>query len=154
MNSSIREKTGVCQWRNTKDALERFKNIQDKRRAKFIKFDIEAFYPSTSKALLKRTLKFAREITNICEEDTNLILHACQSFLFFNSSPWKKKDNTDNFDVTKGSFFGAKVSEIVGLYILKKITPIFGTGSVGLYRDNRLGVLKESGPHVTEKEKP
>ena len=53
-----------------------------------------------------------------------------------------------------GSFFGAKVSEIVGLYILKKITPIFGTGSVGLCTEDRLGVLIESGPHVTEKEKP
>ena len=61
VNSNIREKTGLCQWRSTKNALEWFKNIQDTSRAKFIKFDIEAFYPS------------AKEGTKICKRDNKYL---------------------------------------------------------------------------------
>ena len=52
-----------------------------------------------------------------------------------------------------GSYSSAEFSEVVGLYILKKITPIFGTGCVGLYRDDGLGILNESGPECDRKRK-
>ena len=37
---------------------------------------------------------------------------------------------------------------MVGLYILNKISPIFGRENVGLYRDDGLAVLKKSGPET------
>ena len=45
-----------------------------------------------------------------------------------------KKDNPD-FDVTMGSYDGAGVYELVGLYILYILTKEFGHDKIGLYRD-------------------
>ena len=40
------------------------------------------------------------------------------------------------FDVTMGSYDGAEVCELVGLYLLSKLTPQMGIKNVGLYRDD------------------
>ena len=64
--------------------------------------------------------------------------------MFSNNQIWEKKQSPD-FDVTMGSYDGAECCEIVGLFILSKLEPIFGQ-HVGLYRDDGLGVLCHSGP--------
>ena len=57
-----------------------------------------------------------------------------------------KKDNPD-FDVTMGSYDGAGVYELVGLYILYILTKEFGHDKIGLHRDDGLGCfLNLSGP--------
>ena len=48
-----------------------------------------------------------------------------------------------------GSFHGAEVCDLVGLYILDKLKSIFG--NCGLYRDDGLGVIDLSKPLVYEK---
>ena len=63
-------------------------------------------------------------------------MEARRSILFMEGKPWVKKSNPD-FDVTMGSFDGAEISEIVGLYILSFLHQIPGFNG-GLYRDNRL----------------
>ena len=73
-------------------------------------------------------------------------MHACKSLLFHNNTTWVK--NTGTFDITMGSYHGAEACELVGLYILNKISPIFGRENVGLYRDDGLAVLKKSGPET------
>lgn len=51
-----------------------------------------------------------------------------------------KKEN-ESFDVTMGSYDGAEVCELVGLFILSKLTNVAGMDSIGLYRDDGLAVL-------------
>ena len=48
-----------------------------------------------------------------------------------------------------GSNDGTKISELFGLLMLSKLVHLFQDNSVGLYRDNRLGVLSVlSGPET------
>ena len=67
--------------------------------------------------------------------------------MFHEGEPWQKKKG--NFDVAMGSFDGAEICELIGLYILDKITkgknPIFPPGDVGLYRDDGLAVVRTRG---------
>ena len=59
---------------------------------------------------------------------------------------WLKKDNPD-FDVTMGSFDGAEVCELVGLYLLDVLSEEFGDNKIGLYRDDGLSCFQNlSGP--------
>ena len=59
-----------------------------------------------------------------------------------------KKDNPD-FDITMGSYVGAEVCELVGLYILDILTKEFGHNKIGLYRDDRLGCFQNnSSPEI------
>ena len=50
-------------------------------------------------------------------------------------------------DVAMGSFDGAEICELVGLYILHGLCAKYGKDSIGLYRDDGLAVFKNiSGP--------
>ena len=44
------------------------------------------------------------------------------------------------FDVTMGSF--DKICELIGLYLLSKLTSVLGDKGVGLYRDDGLAVVR------------
>ncbi len=46
------------------------------------------------------------------------------------------------FDVTMGSFDGAELCELVGLFLLNELSQIFDKDHVGLYRDDGLMLLK------------
>ena len=60
-----------------------------------------------------------------------------------------KKNGNPLFDVTMGSFDGAEVCELVGLYLLNKIKSLLGSNNVGLYRDDGLAIVhKANGPKV------
>ena len=72
-------------------------------------------------------------------------MHSRESYLFSSNKTWVKKDTSD-FDVAMGSFDGAEICELIGLYILSKLTDIPSFNSVGLYRDDGLGVTNGSGP--------
>ena len=48
-----------------------------------------------------------------------------------------------------GSFDGAEVCELAGLYLLNKIKPLLGSSNVSLYRDDGLAIVhKANGPKV------
>ena len=48
-----------------------------------------------------------------------------------------------------GCFDGAEVCELVGLYILDKLSNVTDKNNIGLYRDDGLGILKNlSGPEM------
>ena len=51
-----------------------------------------------------------------------------------------KKDGL--FDVTMGAYDGAEVSELVGAFLLDKISEKYEKNSIGLYRDDGLSVFK------------
>jgi hypothetical protein len=52
-----------------------------------------------------------------------------------------KKSGDEQFDVTMGSYDGAKVCELDGTYLLSKLSPVLGRDSVGLYRDDGLAAI-------------
>ena len=98
---------------------------------------------SISQNLLNEALKFASNYTEITEADKEIIFHAKKSLLFNNGTPWSKKNSHDSFDVTMGSFDGAETCELVGSYLLCQLPETIRT-SVGLYRDDGLGIFRES----------
>ena len=47
-----------------------------------------------------------------------------------------------------GSYDGAEVCELVGLFLLHEINQNFSDGNMGLYRGDGLGTLTASGPEA------
>ena len=146
----LKEKLNVQQWRSTQDVINWFKEIKNKKTKVFYKFDIKSYYPSITKDLLKKALALASEISQpISKKDLEIIFHSCESFLFFKDEAWVKKGENGRFDVPMGSYNGAEISELCGLYILHKLTsgktPIFQKDQVGLYRDDGLAHIPEKG---------
>ena len=64
-----------------------------------------------------------------------------KSCLFNDKEHWGKKESTNLFDVTMGSYDGAGTCELVGSFLLHQITHKHGE-NFGLYRDDGLGALK------------
>ena len=146
INNEIRKSTRLLQWRNTPAVISWFKNFPNKERCKFLAFDIVDFYPSISEKLLNDALAFARQFVEITDEEINIINHCRKSLLFNKDSAWTKS-NGSLFDVTMGSFDGAEVCEVVGLFILNLISRLVGNNNIGLYRDDGLAILENaSGP--------
>ena len=90
---------------------------------------------------------FLFQYHSFTEENMSIIYNARKSFLFFNNQPWEKKNNT-TFDVTMGSYDGAEICELVGLYILNKLEDIIPQKQLGIYRDDGLAVVQGSGPEL------
>ena len=65
------------------------------------------------------------------------------------------KSNGSLFDVTMGSYDGAEVCELVGLFILHQLSQLVGVKNIGLYRDDGLAILENAlGPtleHIKKK---
>ena len=132
------------QWRSSASVLDWFSNLKEKKKSTFVKFDIVGFYPNISMDLLSRSLLFAKsKVPEICQQDIDIIFHARRAFLFHAGDTWVKKAQPE-FDVPMGSFDGAEVCEIVGLYLLQKISDsgLFHKGEFGLYRDDGLGITR------------
>ena len=76
---------------------------------------------------------FAKTLTEIPDETVKVIMHSRKSLLFSDRKTCVKQTNHE-FDVPMGSYDGEELCEIVGIYILHKLEPIFGKNNVGLYR--------------------
>ena len=101
------------------------------------------FYPSITEKLLCKALDFANSYRPISTHERNIIIHAKRSLLFSDNTPWEKKASNDRFDVTMGSFDGAETCELVGCYILSRLTQKYGN-NIGLYRDDGLSVFNKA----------
>ena len=112
-----------------------------------MKFDSEEYYPSISQKLLLESINYAKTLTDISDDETN-IMHAREALLFDHNDVWVKKGKQSSlFDVTMGSYDGSEICEITGLFMLKKLAERFGKDNIGLYRDDGLALLrKSSGP--------
>ena len=84
-------------------------------------------------------LKFANKYTSITNEDINIFMQAKNSLLFHKGKIWRKK-GTGGFDNMMGSFDGAEICEIVGLYLLSMIKTLHM--DTGLYRDDGLSITR------------
>ena len=69
--------------------------------------------------------------------------------LFGKNSTWIK-NNGSLFDVTMGSFDGAELCKLVGLFLLSGLASIIGKSNVGLYRDDSLAILENTPGPDTE----
>ena len=49
----------------------------------------------------------------------------------------------DLFDVAMGAYDSAQVCELVGTFLLEKISEICNKGDIGFYRDDVLAVLRK-----------
>ena len=119
-----------------------FKSIPNKAQHTFTIFDIAEFYPSIKENLLKKAINFAKQHTNVSEQDIKIIMHARKS-LFWQENTLGKKDTKGTFDVTMGSYDGAEVCELVGAYILNTLATKHDKEQIGLYRDDGLAVFKD-----------
>ena len=146
INGDVKQKTGVNQWKSTKDVIDWFNAIEDKNQYTFTMFDIKDFYPTIRESLLKEALDFAKTHTKITKKDIDTIMHARKSLLFNEEQVWIKR-NGGLFDVTMGAYDGAEVCELVGTYLLNLIGQKWDKNEVGLYRDDGLAISKNrSGP--------
>ena len=63
---------------------------------------------------------------------------------------WIKKQS-NNFDVTKGSCGGAKVCELIRIFMLSLIGDKYNPNNIGLYRADGLAVFKNTSSPQSEK---
>ena len=152
INSQVLKAIEVNQWRSTSTVVQWFKNIENKPDSKFIQFDIVDFYPSISEPLLKKALAWASTYVEITDKEMKIIMNARKSMLFNNHDVWIKKGENPLFDVTMGSYDGAEICELVGLYLLfESLAQLFGKENVGLYRDDGLAVVKNLSGSQTDR---
>ena len=102
-------------------------------------FDIVTYYPSITELLLLEALNFASKITTISNDDINLFKQAKNSLLFHRGKVWRKK-GTGTFDNTMGSFDGAEICELVGIYLLSIVRGL--TIDSGVYRDDGICITR------------
>ena len=60
INSKIKDISSANQWQETSTVMKWFKNIKNKKKCVFIKFDIEEFYSSILKELLMKATTSAK----------------------------------------------------------------------------------------------
>lgn len=133
----VREKTNLEQWINSDSVIKWFGDLQDKDQLSFIQFDICEYYASIRENLLEDSLNFAARYVKITREEKKIIHQARKTLLFSNGKPWNKKTNKD-FDVTMGSWDGAEICDLIGLYMLSLMSNL--DAKIGLYRDDGLCV--------------
>ena len=63
--ADVSRKTEFNQWRNRATVNNWFKNLSDKHKRNFIKFDMAEFYPSISENLLNKSIEYAKSFTKI-----------------------------------------------------------------------------------------
>ena len=150
LNSKLCEILKAYEWKNTASVINWFKKVKSKNSHKFLTFDIKDFYPSIKEGLLIEALEFAKEHVTIKSKDRETIFHATKSLLHNEGEPWIKKQS-NNFDVTMGSYDGAEVCELIGIFVLSLICDKYNSNTIGLYRDDRLSVFKNTSGSQSEK---
>ena len=143
VNTSILEKTKVNQWKITSSVIEWYYNIKRKDQCWFVVFDIEGFYPSISEKLLDKAVLFVKSHYNFTPDKLEIVLHSRKALLFWNQSTWVKKYGNEDFDIPIGCYDGAKICQLVGIYIQSKLCKVMNKKDFGL------GILRNtSGPEA------
>ena len=89
--SAIKVKSQLLQWKNSDSVIHWFSNLKEKKRYKFIQFDVVDFYGSISQDLLMKSIAFASKYADITEDEKSTILQAANSFLCSRNETWAKK---------------------------------------------------------------
>jgi len=118
-----------------------------------MKFYVDNFYPSITLELFTKAIEFARQHTNVTDDELNIIMQARRTLLFCNGEPWTKKNAEEEFDVPMGSYDGAEICELVGAFMLSQISGVIDPADIGLYRDDGLAVSRRLGKPEIERRK-
>ena len=78
----------------------------------------------------------------ITDEEVDIIQHSRKSLLFSKGKAWMKKEGAGLFDVAMGSYDGAEICELVGMFALSQLPERYNRSDIGLYRDDGLAVLE------------
>ena len=144
----IRRKTQLQQCTNTREVINWFTNLKNKKGLKFIVYDIDSFYPSITQEVMDDALEWASTYLEITPLEKKIIHQACQSFLYNEGTPWVKRGR-ENFDIGMGAFHGAQACELVGLFMLDKLQALQNFETI-IYRDDGLAVTSST-PRQQEK---
>ena len=106
-------------------------------------FEIKGFYLCIKEDLLIDALEFAKPHVTIKVKDRKIIFHTRKSLLYNEGEPCIKRQSND-FDVTMGSFDGAEVYKLIGIFMLSLIGNKYNPNSIGLYRDDGLNIFKNT----------
>ena len=94
-------------------------------------------------------MSYAITLTIIPNDFIQLITQARKPLLFTEGNIWIKKGENALFDVTMGLHDSAKVCQLVGTYLLGKLSNIIDQKKFGLYRVDELSVIENaSGPKL------
>ena len=77
-----------------------------------------------------------KEVTTVSDNGIHIIMQSRKTLLFNEKKRWVKRCGDEDFDVPMGCYNGAEVCELVGSYLLKKVSNIVDKKSIGLYRDD------------------
>ena len=102
--------------------------MPNKNKARFIKFDIVEVYPSISENLLEKAINYARTITTITKDTVDVVKHGGKSLLFDCQDTWIKKGENQ-----MGSFDGAEICELVGLYLLSQLSNLINQKQIMIF---------------------
>ena len=138
VNKNLVKSLKVNQWRNSESVINWFNAVENKFQCFFIQLDIVKFYPSISETILDTAINLAKQYTDIFDENLRIIKHCRKSLLYNNHELWKKKDTDSCFDVAIGSYDGAEVCGLVGIYLLSLLANIIDKNNSGLYRNDGL----------------
>ena len=149
--SQVLAKLNINQWRDTSQVTDWFKKFEYKSKSKFIQLDIKEYYSSTTEETLDKAISFASNHTTVSLEDMRIIKHSRKSLLFHLEQAWKKKESSSCFDVMMGSYDGAKLCELIGIFTQSVLQDIINKEAMSLYRDDRLIVLSKVTSQKTDK---
>ena len=93
INTTIRQKTGLNQWKNSSSVINWFSNIQHKDHHTFAVFDIENFYPSITEKLLTDSINFAKQYIDISDRDIGIIMHS-RKYFYLTATPHGSRKTT------------------------------------------------------------
>ena len=84
--------------------MQESKASKKPEKGKFLKLDIENFYPSIKFELLKKALDWAENFDTISEMEKAIIFNVRKTFLFFNKTAWMKRSD-NNFDISQAIIY-------------------------------------------------
>ena len=94
MNKNLVKSLKVNQWRNTDSAINWFNAIENKSQCFFIQLDIVEFYPSISENILDNAINFAKQYTDISDENLRIIIIVVNHFYTITMNLGKRKTQT------------------------------------------------------------
>ena len=71
------------QWNNTQFVINWFNNIENKKKHRFIKFNVKDFDPNISRNTLLEAL--AKNYCAIIKDEIKTVVHCCKSVLIYNN---------------------------------------------------------------------
>ena len=92
--------------------------------------------------MLDKAISFASNHTTVSLEDIRIIKHRRKSLSFHSEQACKKKESSSCFDVKMGSYDGAELCELIGIFTQSVLQDITNKEVMGLYNDGLIVLNK------------